>query len=77
MEYKSNLQYMRKTKGITQKELAERSHVSIRQIQHYEQKTHDINGASVITVLNIAEALGCDVYDIIEPREWVPEWSEE
>lgn len=73
----NKLQYMRKERGLTQKELAERSHVNIRQIQHYEQGTHDINGASVVTVLNLAEALGCDVYDIINPRDWAPEWGGE
>ena len=69
------LKFHRQEKGLTQKELAERSHVNIRQIQHYEQGTHDINGASVVTVLNLAEALGCDVYDIINPRDWSPEWG--
>ena len=71
------LKFHRQEKGLTQKELAERSHVNIRQIQHYEQGTHDINGASVVTVLNLAEALGCDVYDIINPRDWSPEWGGE
>ena len=71
------LKFHRQEKGLTQKELAERSHVNIRQIQHYEQGTHDINGASVVTVLNLAEALGCDVYDIINPRDWAPEWGGE
>ena len=74
---RSALKFMRESKGLTQKELAERSHVSIRQIQHYEQGTHDINGASVVTVLNLAEALGCDVYDIINPRDWTPKWGGE
>ena len=68
------LKFQRQQRGYTQKELSERSHVNIRQIQHYEQGTHDINGASVVTVLNLAEALGCEVYDIINERDFIPEW---
>lgn len=67
------LKYMRQQAGLTQKDLAERAHVNIRQIQHYEQGSHDINGASVVTVLCLAEALGCSVYDIINPRDFIRE----
>lgn len=77
MEYKSKLKFMRESKDMTQAELAERSGVKLRSIQNYEQGFHDINGAKVVTVLNLAEALGCDVYDIIQPREWAPEWNGE
>ena len=61
----SNLQKMRKQAGMSQSELAEKSGVSIRMIQHYEQGTKDINKAQVITVLQLAEALEVDIYDII------------
>ena len=66
--YKSRLKWYREDKGLTQAELAERSGINVRMIQHYEQGTKDINKASVITVLQLAEALGVDVYDIINPR---------
>ena len=69
----NSLKCMRTQAGLTQKELSERSHVNVRLIQHYEQETHDINGASVVTVLCLAEALGCSVYDIINPRNFIPE----
>lgn len=62
----SNLKKVRESKGFTQKELAERSGVNIRQIQHYEQGTHSINGASVTTALKIADALGCAIREILE-----------
>ena len=63
----SRLKTMREMSGLTQKELAEKSGVKLRQIQHYEQGTHSINGASVITVIKLSMALDCDIYDIIEP----------
>lgn len=64
----SNLQKMRKQAGMSQSQLAKKSGVDIRMIQHYEQGVKDINKAQVITVLQLAEALGVDVYDIINER---------
>ena len=67
--YKSRLKLIREEKGMTQAELAERSGVNLRMIQNYEQGVKDINKASVVTVLQLAEALGCDVYKIINDRQ--------
>ena len=61
-----NLKAMRFLKGMTQKELAEKSGVNIRIIQHYEQGTKNINHAWVETVLKLADALECDIRQIIE-----------
>lgn len=66
--YKSRLKYFREDKGMTQQELSEKSGVNLRSIQNYEQGFKDINGAKVVTVLQLAEALDCDVYEIINPR---------
>ena len=66
--YKSRLKWYREDKGMTQLELSEKSGVNLRMIQNYEQGVKDINKASVVTVLQLAEALGVDVYDIINPR---------
>ena len=63
-----SLKYMREAAGYSQSQLAAASGVSLRMIQHYEQGDKSINKASVITVLKLAEALDCDVYDIIDPR---------
>ena len=64
----SRLQDKRKVAGMSQSELAKKSGVNVRLIQHYEQGTKDINKAQVITVLQLAEALDVDVYDIINDR---------
>lgn len=69
MEYKSRLKYFREQKGMTQAELSEKSGVSLRVIQTFEQGFRDINKAQVVKVLQLAEALECDVYDIINDRE--------
>ena len=66
--YKSRLKWMREYKGLTQQELSDNSGVSLRSIQMFEQGNRDINKAQVITVLQLAEALECDVYDIINDR---------
>ena len=66
--FRSNLKFMREDKGMSQSELAKASGVPLRNIQAYEQGYKDINKAQVVTVLQLAEALDCDVYNIINPR---------
>ncbi len=59
---------MRESKDMTQAELAEKAGVNLRTVQNYEQGFKDINKATVLTVLRLAEALECNVYDILNPR---------
>jgi len=66
--YKSRLKFFREEKGMSQSELAKASGVTKRAIQAYEQGYKDINKAQVVTVLKLVEALGCDVYEIINDR---------
>lgn len=65
-DYKTNLQYRRNLKRITQKELSERSGVNIRLIQDYEQGRKPINNAMAISVYRLAEALDCTVGDLLD-----------
>jgi len=62
----TNLKEKRKSIGATQSQIAERSGVNIRMIQHYEQGSKDINKAEALTVLNLSIALGCNVEEILE-----------
>lgn len=62
----TNLKRIRTAYGYTQAELAQRSDVSLRSIQMYEQRNKDINKASVDTVYRLAKALGCTMEDLIE-----------
>lgn len=62
----TNLKRIRTLYGCTQAELAERSNVSLRSIQMYEQRNKDINKAGAETVLRLAKVLGCTIEDLLE-----------
>jgi len=62
----TNLQYIRKRRNLTQKELSLLSNVSIRTIQEYEGRYKDINKASAITLKNMSNVLNCSILDIME-----------
>lgn len=61
-----NLKRIRTAYGCTQAELAQKSGVSLRSIQMYEQRNKDINKANVDTVHRLAKVLGCALEDLIE-----------
>lgn len=65
----SNLQEVRNRRGLTQKQLAEKSGVPLVMVQKYEQKVKNINNAQVTTVLNLAQALKVAPRDILESEE--------
>jgi len=62
----SNLKQIRRAKGITQRELAEQSGVSLRIIQQYEQKQRDIQKAEAQSIVAMANVLGCSVEELFE-----------
>lgn len=62
----TNLKRIRTAYGCTQSELSERSGVSLRSIQMYEQRNKNINKASVDTMYRLAKVLGCTIEDLIE-----------
>ena len=62
----TNLKRIRTAYGFTQAELAERSGVSLRSIQMYEQRNKNINKASADSMYRLAKALGCTMEDLIE-----------
>lgn len=62
---KNNLKLIRIKAGLTQKELAKKSGVNFRMIQHYEQGDKDIKKAAAETVFKLAKALNCDITDLI------------
>lgn len=59
------LKRLRKYYELTQKQLSEKSGVSLRMIQLYEQKQADISKAQVNIVTALAEALSCSVEDLV------------
>lgn len=62
----TNLAYYRKTKGISQSQLAKVSGVSVRSIQLFEQRKSNINNAQYNHLSAIARVLGCKVEDLLE-----------
>lgn len=62
----ARLQLQRKISGYSQRELSEKSGVSLRSIQQYEQRVKDINKASVSNLIALAKTLGCRVEDLVE-----------
>ncbi len=62
----TNLKRIRMAYGCTQAELAERSGVSLRSIQMYEQRNKDINKAGAASVYSLAKILGCTVEELLE-----------
>lgn len=67
-KYKSNLKRVRVSKGFTQQDIAVLSGINIKSIASYEQDPEKINKASVETVYQLADSLGCDMSDIIERK---------
>ncbi len=63
----TKLQTLRRLACYSQKMLAEKSGVSLRMIQQYEQRAKDINKASAIHLEALARALGCRMEDLLEP----------
>lgn len=51
---------------LTQKMLADKSGVSVRMIEQYEQGKKDLNHASAETVYKLSKALGCGMEELIE-----------
>lgn len=62
----TNLKRIRTAYGFTQAELAERSGVSLRSIQMYEQRNKNINKANADTIYCLAKVLGCTMEDLVE-----------
>lgn len=56
----------RKKRKMTQAELAQKSGVSLRSIQLYEQRKNDINKAQYNHLQSIASVLHCSIEEIIE-----------
>jgi transcriptional regulator with XRE-family HTH domain len=61
----SKLKKARISKGFTQDSLSELSGVNIKSIASYEQNFERLSNASISTVYRLADALGCEIEDII------------
>lgn len=62
----TNLHRLRKWAGLSQKELANLSGVSLRQIQLFEQRQRDINRTKAIDVVRLGRVLGCSPEELLQ-----------
>ena len=62
----SPLKTARKRCGLTQKELAVKSGVSLNTIRSYEHKSKDLNKAQFNIIMRLTRTLKCDISDFIE-----------
>lgn len=62
----TRLAYLRRQRGLTQRQLAEASEVSLRMIQLYEQRRNDVAKAAADVVQRLARAIGCSMEDLLE-----------
>ena len=60
------LQIRRKNCAMTQRELGEKSGVTLHTIQQYERRSKDINKAAGATLLALAQVLSCQIEDLLE-----------
>lgn len=61
----NGLLYQRSSMEMTQRELAEKSGVNIRQIQRYESGTSGCENMTLKNAISIADALECEVRDLL------------
>ena len=57
--------YNRSVMGLTQKELAEKSGINIRQIQKYESGEYDTGNMTLKNAVSLARALECRAEDLL------------
>ena len=63
----SPVKLLRKTHGLTQQALAERSGVSLRMIRAYEQGSQDLSRAESDTLIRLSHALHCPPERLLNP----------
>lgn len=65
----TNLMRIRKSKGLTRRELSYLANVSYDVLSSYELGRRDIDKAELATALRLCQALSCNPYELIEDVE--------
>lgn len=66
LKKETKLKRIRIAAGLSQKQLADKAEVSIRNIQMYEQGHNDINKAQADILFRLSKTLGCNIEDLFE-----------
>lgn len=67
----SKLKEKRQAFGLSQSQLAEKSGINVRVIQHYEQGSKNFDHARIDTIMKICIALNCKLEDVIEDNKYI------
>lgn len=65
------LKEIRQSKGFSQSQLAEKTGLNVRTIQHYEQGSKIFDHARIDTILKVCIALNCKLEDVIDNQEYI------
>ena len=65
------LKEKRQSAGLSQFQLAEKTGINVRTIQHYEQGSKIFDHARIDTILKCCIALNCKLEDILDNEEYV------
>lgn len=65
------LKEKRQAAGLSQSQLAEKTGLNVRTIQHYEQGSKDFDHARIDTILKVCLVLNCTLEDVIENPEYI------
>jgi transcriptional regulator with XRE-family HTH domain len=70
LEYKNTrLKELREQAGLSQSQLSALTGISTRVLQNYEQGVRNLNGAKLVTLLQLCKALGCTLRELVtEPQ---------
>lgn len=75
--YKNDrLKKLRESRDLSQHQLADMVGISFRVLQNYEQGVRDLNGAKLLTLLKLCNALECKLADIITDRDTLDQLAE-
>lgn len=65
------LKEMRQSKGLSQSQLADKTGINVRTLQHYEQGSKIFDHARIDTIMKICIALNCKLEEVIDNPEYV------
>lgn len=65
------LKELRQARGLSQSQLAEKTGINLRTLQHYEQGSKNFDHARIDTLVKTCLVLNCKLEDIIEDTEYI------